>query len=171
MMNEVGFIAWWGACLSTLLGVIAIYDRFLRKPLPTTSYSFSSSDEIGNVIQLGNPNATPVMVKHWRLFWAKSHTFGLTEKLEIASPDGDDLTSWTIPPFGWHSLIFSESDHFGWGNGFVSKYGDIYIELHILGRNRPVILHVYPGPEPRAFRRLLPHSLRPRPRREQDAKS
>lgn len=161
-MSEPGLVAWWGAGLSTALGLLTVYDRFLRKPLPTVTYSFSSSEEMGNVIMLANPNATPIMIEYWKLFWAKPQGLRLVETLLVASPDGEDLTTWTIAPYNWQSLSFREGHHFGW-TGAMLKNGSLYLEVHIVNRRRPVSLHIYPGDEPLTPRRLLPHAFRPKP--------
>ncbi len=161
-MIDAGMVAWWGASLSTALGLLTLYDRFLRKPLPTVTYSFSGSEDVGNTIMLANPNSTPIMVEYWRLYWAKPRRFGLFETLLVSMPDGEDLTTWTIAPYDWQPLSFREQEHFGWGTA-MEKHGQLYLEVHIVNRRCPVILHIYPGDEPLSLRRLLPHAFRPKP--------
>lgn len=160
-------VAWWGAGLSTMLGTLTVYDRFFRKPVPETTYMLAGDPGVGNHIVVINTSPTPMLVKHWALYYAKpEHGLWLRRDYELASPDGLDADIWTIPPHSSWSLQFVDGDHFSWG-AKMARRGQLYIELRLAGRTRPLVLHVYnPDPErpaePWSLRRLLPHQLRPR---------
>lgn len=165
---EATVVAWWGAGLSSILGAVTIYDRFFRKPVPETTYMLAGDAGVGSQIVVINTSPTPLLVKHWSLYYAKpERQLWLRRDYELASPDDLDADVRTIPPHSSWALQFVDGDHFSWGPS-MAKRGQLYIELRLAGRIRPIVLHVYnPDPErssePWSLRRLVPHQLRPRP--------
>lgn len=167
MEDGAGFdpVAWWGAVVATVVAAVGLYDRLFRKPLPVLTYGLSGSHEEGNHIAIINASSVPMLVTHWRLYWAKPVGFGLVRQQIIEENDFEELEVVTVAPFDHMRRSFVGRNHFDWGYE-NAKLGQLYLEIHIIGRRRPVILHVYnPDPEvdrePRSLRRLLPHALRP----------
>lgn len=170
MAGEFDIVAWWGAVVATIVAMTQLYDRLLHKPIPTTTFLMSGSEGVGNHVIAINASTRPVLVTGWELYWAKPERlgFGMTRRPAIAESDFDDLSVLTLAPHGHKKWSFTEQNHFTWGWEMAAK-GQLYLELNIVGRKRPVVLFVFnPHPdsyeEPRSLRRLLPHGLRPRPR-------
>lgn len=82
------------------------------------------------------------MISHWDLIWRKKRLFATetTETLDNGHPG--DRRDINIGAYDARTLIFTEQDYFEWGYK-TSKKGKLYLELHIVGRAKPVILEVY----------------------------
>tara|TARA_R110002051_G_scaffold314963_1_gene392756 strand:- start:512 stop:1033 length:522 start_codon:yes stop_codon:yes gene_type:complete len=167
-VENVDIVAWWGAVVATIVGAVQVYDRLFHKPPPTVTYLMSGSEEVGNHVTIINASNVPIIITAWELYWGKVKRFGMERGTSIAEADFEDVTVLTLAPYGHKTWSFTEENHFAWGYK-MAKRGHLYIELNVVGRRRPVVLHVYnPAPgsyqEPRSLRRLLPHSLRPKPK-------
>ena len=161
----VDAVAWWGAIVATIVGAVQVYDRLLHKPTPSITYMMSGSHEVGNHITAINATNVPILITGWSLYWAKVKGFGLERRMAIAEHDFEDVSVLTLAPYGHKTWSFADENHFEWGHKAVSR-GHLYIELTIVGRRRPLVLHVYnPSPdkyqEPWSLRRLLTHGVRP----------
>lgn len=163
---DVNAVAWWGAGLSSVLGAISIFDRYFKKPIPVTSYMFSTSHEHGNQISLINGTSVPVMVQHWEIFWGRPDGIHLLRGEAVVERDYDDLAVLVLQPYSSSDWSFTDQHHFGWK---MDGKLQLYVELQVVGRAKPVIVHIYNSSldthgEPKSIRRLLPHALRPRPK-------
>lgn len=164
-MNEgVNYVAWWGAVVATIVAGVNLYDRLNRRPIPTVSALLTTIFDPGNQIAIINGGQSPIMISSWELFWAVPKRFDLTRGYPVAHSDDEELYIMTLGPFEHHKFTFAGPGHFDWGYDKGSSR-QLYLELAIVGRKRPVILHVFnPHPdrfnEPWTPRRLLPHSLR-----------
>jgi hypothetical protein len=163
---DINAVAWWGAGLSSILGATAIFDRFFKKPLPQTSYALSTSHEQGNKVSLINGTSVPIMIQHWEIFWGDSRALNLWGRPPVAERRYDDHGVLVIQPYSAHDWTFTGQQRFSWPMGDGQQ---LYVSLRVVGRKRPVVLHVYNPAfdeegEPVSLRRLLPHALRPRPK-------
>ena len=129
----------WASVLSTLLAIIKIYEKWQDRFRIETSYSFSPPEHGGNEIIIENPTDTPVMINYWQLLWIKG--FFKKEITDGRSPD-EGYCSITIAAHGRHTLYFNELDYFSTNHKTISK-GKLYLDLHVIGRRRPVRLQVY----------------------------
>lgn len=167
-MTPTLWVAMWGAGLSTLIGAVQLYDRFIRRPVPHISYCFRTLAEEGNEIILANGSDRPLMVDHWTLFWAvPKGIFGLNPTSVVVSyPDDDGLGGQMIlAPHTFKNLSFVDEHHFGWQR--INYRERLYLRLNIVGRKADVEFLVYEswkvtGWERKGgnLRRLLPNRLK-----------
>lgn len=153
--------------MATLVAAVELYDRLLRKPLPQISYSMAADAGVGNHILLMNAGSVPIMITSWMIYWAKPKRFTLQRRYALEEVEFDDIDPIILQLYSAETLSFTDGRHFDWGHQ-KAAVGQLYIELNLLNRRRPVILYVYnPDPEksgePASWRRLLPHGLRPSP--------
>lgn len=160
--------AWWGAVIATIVGAVQVYDRLFHKPTPAVTYSMSGNADIGNTITIINASNVPVLITYWELYWGRVKGFGMDRGTSVAEKDFEDSSVLTLAPHSHHTWTFAEQNHFAWGYKMAPR-GNLYIELSVVGRRRPLVLHVY-NPvvdeyrEPRSARRLMPHGWRPKPK-------
>ena len=167
-VDNADIAAWWGAIVATVVGAVQVYDRLFHKPTPKVTYLMSASHEVGNHVTIINASNVPVIITGWKLYWGKVKGFGMTRQYAIAEADFEDVTVVTLPPYGHKKWSFTGEHHFEWREQMVAR-GQLYFELDVVGRSRPLVLHVHnPAPgkyqEPPSIRRLLPSSLRPKPK-------
>jgi len=162
---NIDIVAWWGAIVATIVAAVELYDRLLKKPLPSTTYMLSTSQVQGNRITLINGTATPIMVENWELFWGRPHWFSLKGNLPIHQRDHEDHAVFIINPHSIKAWHFAGDKHFSWP---IDGKQQLYIKLKLVGRRRPVVLMIFNSNllqegEPMSLRRLLPLSIRPEP--------
>ena len=137
-----GTLGIWGALISTVLLVIKIIEMWRERLHLSASYRFSDRDHGGNEIIIQNPSKTPVLISHWELLWRKRRPFRTetTQTLDYGFPE--DRRDITIAAHSTYTLRFTEQNYFEWGCKTRDK-GILYIELHIVGRKIPLLLHIY----------------------------
>jgi len=142
-----GYIAWWGAALSTLLAAIKVWELWRDRFRIDVGYDFTSSAEIGNEIHIRNLAGHPIILSFWELeLNAGRWPFRKTGFLIFREPGGGDIR---IEPHSTHTLRFQEENHFDWGYKALNGRR-IYLRLHIAGR-KPQRVLVYP-PRQSVFR-------------------
>lgn len=124
-------VAWWGAGLSTTLGLIRLYEIWRDRFRLDVSCYFTGDPDIGNKILIRNLTGKPVILTHWELFYRSGHwPRQRDEHIESADPDCDDRR---IEPHSTHTLHFTEATYFQWGHNVLAGR-KIYIRLHLAGR-------------------------------------
>ena len=65
------YLAIWGACLSTILAVIKVFEFWKSRLCVYTSFAFTDEPDRGNEIIIENPSNQGLIIKHWELIWKK----------------------------------------------------------------------------------------------------
>lgn len=142
LIDHSEIAAYWGAVISTVLGLIKLREVYLNRIRLLVSYSFTSDPTRGNEIQLANPSNVPVMVQNWKLLWVKKRRLRKDIIKELTFDDEPELCGINIGAHSRHSIYFQDQDHFEWG--FRTKaYGKLYIQVFIVEKKRPTTLLVY----------------------------
>jgi hypothetical protein len=130
----------WGAGLSTILGLIKLWETFWRDRVKlSTTYSFTGAQGVADEITVVNRSDQPVQVSHWSLAWES--------KLLHRSKTLEDLTPYegggrfVIDSKAEHTLYFSEGDKFDWG-WKAAEGREMYLRLFLFGRRRPIKLRI-----------------------------
>jgi len=137
-----GLLGIWGAILSTCLAYVKFLEFRRERPQLSTTYSFISDPNHGNQVIIQNSSKTPVIISHWELIWQKKRLFKTEATETIDYGYLDDRRDIIIGAHDTHTLTFQEQDHFQWGYKTAEK-GILYLQLHIAGRAKPVMLKVY----------------------------
>jgi hypothetical protein len=134
------FIAAWGAGLSTVLASIKIWEIRRDRFRLDVSYSFTSSERIGNEVLIRNLSVRPIILSYWELLYC-SGRWPRRKFQSIAHPDHDEGDS-RLEPHTTLTLHFADEDYFT--SDLESLNGRrIYIRIHIAGR-KPVLRLIYP---------------------------
>lgn len=137
--TDVNYIAWWGACLSTLLAIIKLWKLWNSRFRIDVGRSLTSEPEIGNQIFIRNLGSKPIILEYWQLHYC-SRWWPIRKFEEFASPR-EDAADIKIPPHSSKTLSFTGQHHFSWGHKVLNGRS-IYIKLYIAGR-RPFYKKVY----------------------------
>jgi hypothetical protein len=133
----------WGACVSTLLGLVKLWETFWKDRLRlSTTYYFGSRDGTANEITIVNLSGVPVQVSHWTLAWKPNRFRWRTPAIDVTRDEGTPM--FTIAPKDNHTLCFEESDYFDWSYR-TARNRALFLTLHIFGRRRPKVLRVGGG--------------------------
>ncbi len=129
--------------VSIVLASIRVYEVVQAKRLHLTlSASLNSELFIGNELTIYNSSAIPVTVCFFRLVWIKRPKPAFLRPRQVAheyTPLDHDGCSIKINGWGLVIIEFREEDHFSWGKNLNE---DIYLELSLLGRSKPISLFV-----------------------------
>jgi len=141
MTDSMHVIAWWGAGLSTVLGLAKLWELWRDRFQVDVSFNFTSSPEIGNEILIRNLSTRKFILAHWELLYCTGHW--PTRRFTPLASREYDAGDVTIDPHSTYTLQFADFEHFDWG---VDALGGrrIFIRLHIAGR-RSILRLVY-GP-------------------------
>ncbi len=130
----------WGAGLSTLLGLLKLWEVFWRDRIKlSTTYSFTGAEGINDEVIIVNRSDSPVQISHWSLAW-KPRLFRFNKVAEDLTPD-ERGERFTINPRSEHVLLFSEDDKFDWG-WKATEGRNLYLALYLYDRRRPVKLRI-----------------------------
>lgn len=138
-LSSSAILAWWGACLSTLLAGIKIWELWRDRLRLEVDYSFSYCEDVGNKIFIRNISPRSMIVTHWDLLSAPRAGFMGKSVKHICSADWD-YEGESVKPGSTITLLFAESTFFTWPTS-ASKSRKILLRLYIAGR-RPVVLTV-----------------------------
>jgi hypothetical protein len=128
----------WGAGLSTILGLIKLWETLWRDRIKlSTTYSFTSADQVDDEITIVNLSDRTVQVEHWSLAW--QHAFSASSVTDLTPDNGG--YRFTIDPKSEHTIRFSDADKFDWGSR-AAKGRKMYLTLFLFGRRRPMKLLV-----------------------------
>lgn len=135
----MGWIAWWGAVVSTALAVIKIYEAWTSRFRVDVGYMFSSNESLGNKITVRNLSDSPFILTYWEVVWRKG-LWPLHRDVLLVSAD-EFYSDTRIDPCSSKEMIFSDIDHFD--TKYLKERGRyVFIRLHIAGR-RTVVKKVY----------------------------
>jgi hypothetical protein len=138
-LSNSAILTWWGACLSTLLACIKIWEIWRDRLRLEVGYSFTDCEDVGNKIFIRNTSPRTIIVTHWDLLSAPRAGLMGKPVEHICSADWD-YEGESVQPGSTITLLFAESTFFSWPTS-VSKSRKILLRLHIAGR-RPVVLVV-----------------------------
>jgi hypothetical protein len=135
MTINPNYIALWGAVLSTILGLIKIYELWSsRRKVEITCY-FDSRPEVGNDVIVRNISDKQIILTYWQLLFYKKEKFRWKEfNSEEPCEDAHDIL---IPPHSSKKFNFSEQYYFSWGVKAMENKR-IYFKIFIAGKKRPI---------------------------------
>ena len=133
------FLAWWGACLSTLLAVVKLWEIWRDRFRIDVGYNFTGQPDIGNEVFIRNLTGYPIILSYWELLWL-SGRWPFRVESQLFTPE-DDARDIRIEAHSSLTLAFKGQDHFDWGVDAL-KGRRIYIRLCIAGRRR-ILRKVY----------------------------
>ncbi|MHA6913765.1 hypothetical protein ACQUJO_11580 [Ralstonia pseudosolanacearum] len=126
----MGFIAWWGAGLSTLLALVKLWELWRDRFRLDVGYNFASIAEVGNEIYIRNLARHAIILSFWELrFCSGCWPRRKVEPINCADLDAGDIR---IEPHSSCTLYFQEEHHFEWRHKALNGRR-IYIVLHIAG--------------------------------------
>lgn len=135
----MSFVAWWGACLSTALAGVKLWELWRDRFRVSVSYNFTSDPDSGNEIFVRNLAQHPIILSYWEVLLVSRYPpFRKFSGVVEPSPD---IRDFRIDAHSTYTLHFRYGDHFNWGVEFL-KGRRIYIRLHVAGR-RPILKYVY----------------------------
>lgn len=137
--SGVNYIAWWGACLSTLLAAVKVWELWRDRFRVDLGHNFTSDPETGNEIFVRNLSAKPIIIEYWEIHYV-SGVWPFRKFVEFESP-GPDASDIQIAPHSSKAFSFNGASHFSWSDkGLQGR--KIYMRLYIAGR-RPLDKKVY----------------------------
>src|SRR5713226_3658569 len=140
-MTEELFKFWllvWGAGLSTVLGLIKLWETLWRDRIKlSTTYSFTSQNGVDDEITVVNLSDRTVQVAHWSLAW--QNVFSAVGIVDLTPDNGG--YRFTIDPKSEHTITFSDENKFNWGSK-AANGRKMYLTLLLFGRRRPMKLLV-----------------------------
>lgn len=141
-MTHADIAAYWGAALSTLLGMVQLWGIWSDRFRLDTSYNFCGDPQRGNQILIRNLSGRPIILGHWELLYgSRLWPFRKFEFLQL--PGQDEFGDQRIEPQDTLTLTFADEDHFDWGHKTLGGRS-IYIRLHFAGRRRSTLRRIYP---------------------------
>lgn len=135
-------LAIWGACLSTLLALIKIWEIWSSRSRIEIGYNFTGSPDIGNEIIIRNLSGRPLIITFWELLFCERQGLTWTDyKNENPAEDTCDIC---IAAHSSKNLHFRGFYHFAWGHKALGGKR-LYLRLHIAGKRKPLKILVYKG--------------------------
>lgn len=107
----------------------AIHNRLRIEAWRSSSYE----DE---KICLANPTRNTVLIKYWNLVWIKKRFFITIDKKEIFTNNDTKEFRMRIEPCNYEEIQFNDEFQINWIP--IGKNIDLYIELYVVGRKRPI---------------------------------
>lgn len=101
----MSFVAWWGACLSTILAVVKLWELWRDRFRISVSYHFTSDPELGNEIFIRNLAQHPIILSHWEVLLVSRHP--PFRKVSVIVEPSPEIRDFRIEP---HSTYTSYSD-------------------------------------------------------------
>ena len=136
---QMTFLAWWGACLSTLLAGVKLWEMWRDRFRVDIGCNFTGNPDIGNEIIVRNLTGYPIIVSYWEVLWISGYwPFRAQSTLTATEEHASDAR---IDAHSSLTLTFSGQDHFDWGVKALNGR-TIYLRLYVAGR-RPVLRKVY----------------------------
>ncbi|MFM2477333.1 hypothetical protein [Celerinatantimonas sp. MCCC 1A17872] len=132
-MENIDYVAWWGALLSTLLAIVKLYELWTNRFRIDIGKNLTSEEELGNQIFIRNLSSKPVILEYWVVVY-KSGIWPRRKFEYIVSPE-ECATDVQILPNSSKTLSFNGPDHFLWDSKTLNGR-KIYIKLYIAGRRK-----------------------------------
>ena len=138
-LSNSAILTWWGACLSTLLACIKLWEIWRDRLRLEVSHSFTDCEDMGNKIFIRNTSPRSIIVTYWDLL--STPRAGLMGRPieHICSADWD-YEGEILGSGSTITLLFAESTFFPWSTS-ARKTRKILLRLHIAGR-RPLVFVV-----------------------------
>jgi hypothetical protein len=134
----------WGAGVSTLLGLVKIWETFWKDRLRLeATHSFIDPCEKADEITVVNLSGLPVQVSHWTLAWKPNPFRWRTSEIDV-TPEPECVGRFTIPSKGNYTLYFEEDAKFD-SSYRTARHRNLYLTLNIFGRRQPKVLKVGAG--------------------------
>ena len=134
----MSFIAWWGACLSTLLAIAKLWELWRDRFRVSVSYQLTSDREEGNELFIRNLAQHPVILSYWEVVWVSR--YWPFRKFSTLVEPFHLIRDIRIEAHSTFTLEFRNEDYFDWGVDALNGRR-IYIRLHFAGR-RPNLNYV-----------------------------
>jgi hypothetical protein len=138
--TATSWIAWWGACLSSLLAVVKLFELWRDRFRVDVDYYFTGDESIGNKILIRNLSGRPIILTHWELIYCSGswprRKFDFLEKADIDAGDRK------LEPYATHTICFFDENYFSWDHKALNGRR-IFIRLHIAGR-KSILKIIYP---------------------------
>jgi len=104
-VSGLNYIAWWGACLSTLLAAVKFWELWRDRFQIDIGHNFNSEPSIGNEIFVRNLSAKPIILEYWELHHCSGKwPFRKYTEFESPGPDANDIQ---IEPHSSKTFTFS----------------------------------------------------------------
>jgi len=132
--------AFWGAFLSTTLGLIKLYEKWSQKI--EISIGFDSRQEVGNTVAIRNLYDRPIIVTNWELQFCEKRYFKWTP-YRREDPE-DETNDFFIDSYSSEVITFSGSRYFSTSYKELEGKGLVF-KLHIAGRRWPIRRLLYRG--------------------------
>lgn len=130
----------WGAVLSTMLGLVKLWEVFWKDRVRLkTTYSFSTQEGSTDEITIVNLSSVPVQVSRWELAWKPKSFHWCTSTIDVTPHEGTSI--FTVGPKDNHTICFEEDSKFDWSYRSTGNRA-LCLTLHIFGRRRPKVLRV-----------------------------
>lgn len=146
---EINAITYYSAIVATLsflvagtLAMLRIREYLRDNKGIAVSYSWTGNPELPDFIYLINLSATPILVEHWELEWHEARFLKKNKISPIHIFDNEDLYL-NLKPRERKALKFEGQYRFSW-KPKNKQNARLFIKLHIAGRNKPLLLKVFP---------------------------
>ena len=126
----------WGAFLATVHGAFSLRRVWIDRPKVTVTTSITSCADVGNTVIIHNNSPKRIVILGWNIYYYQKGWFKKKSGDILSSFDDGNLMTVRIESYDSLDLSFEDQYHF---SSSISK-GDLYIELHIVGRTSPVVL-------------------------------
>ena len=127
-------LAFWGAALSTVLGLIQLGDRRVKVDL---GWDFRPAGLGGKTIEINNLSNRPVLIQHWELFTLTGFLRRNGRQIESSF---DTTGSLRIEAYDRHVLTFDEGEYF-----MVKDRERLYLRIRVAGTIRRSIRRRIPA--------------------------
>ena len=133
------FLAVWGACLSTVLGGLKVYEYWRDRFRIEVDYEFIDDPIEGNKLTIRNLTSRPMTIAYRELLFGRKWLFfSKLQEIPFTDEPAHDVT---IPPHSSQSIRYREQSHFLVNRGSLSGT-TLFLKLWIAGR-RPLLVKVY----------------------------
>ncbi len=125
----------WGAFFATVHGAFSLIRVLIDRPKVTVATSMTGCANVGNTVIIYNHSPRQINILGWNIYYRKGWFKKKSGDILSTFEDGD-LMALGIEPYNSRCVNFKDQHHF---SNSITK-GDLYIELHIVGRKSPVVL-------------------------------
>lgn len=141
MDTSISIVAWWGAALSTALGLLKCYEIWRDRFRLEVSGSFTVEPRIGNEIFVRNLSGRGAIITYWEVFYSKGR-WPWQNRTITCDPDPFACDS-KLDAYSSVILIFRDQDHFTWAQSFLGRR-KIYIRIVLAGHKISRCYCIYP---------------------------
>lgn len=148
MSSDYSFwLGLWGSVVGTVLAAIKIWEFYRDSRLGlTTTYSLTSSPEVGNDIILQNTSKTPALISYWELVWA-DRRFWITFFEREAQYPNEGYCNITVQAHSRYVLSFKDDNHFRTRSEIDGYRVALFLKVYLAGKSRPLWFRVWSSGE------------------------